>query len=67
MAIAAPDLIREAGIIADIAGAISQINNAVTQAVVNLNCPQLSQYEYNNSQLSQYPGYTKLNKDGTYS
>ena len=59
-------MIRDAGVIADIMGAVAQINNAVTQAVVNLTCPELSKYEYDDSQLSIYPGYTKLKKDGTY-
>ena len=67
VAVAAPDFIREAGVIADIAGAVSQINNAVGQATINLNCPQLSQYEYDSRQLNQYPGYTRLKADGTYS
>lgn len=67
VAIAAPDFIRGAGVIADIAGAVSQINNAVGQATINLNCPQLSQYNYDSSQLNQYPGYTRLKAGGTYS
>ena len=63
----APDLIRNAGVIADIVGAVAQINNAVTQAVAGLGCPQLSRYVYDDSQLSKYPGWTQLKKDGTYS
>ncbi len=67
MAVTAPDLIRDTGVIADITDAVAQINNAVVQAIANLDCPQLSLYDYNDTQLNQYPGYTKLKKDGTYS
>ncbi len=67
VAVAAPDLIRDTGVIADITAAVAQINNAVVQAISSLGCPQLSQYDYNDTQLKQYPSYTKLNKDGTYS
>lgn len=63
---AAPDLVRETGVIADITSAVAQINTAVAQAVAKLTCPQLSQYDYDDSQLGIYPGYTKLKKDGTY-
>ena len=60
-------MIRQGGVIADIAGAVSQITNAIAKATANLNCPQLSQYDYNSSQLNQYPGWTRLKPDGTYS
>lgn len=66
VAVASPDIIRNTGVIADIAGAVAQINDAVTKAVVNLDCTKLSKYEYDDSQLSIYQGYTKLKKDGTY-
>ena len=59
-------MIRNAGVISDIVGAVAKINDAVGKAVVNLDCPELSKYEYDDSQLSIYPGYTKLKKDGTY-
>ena len=67
VAVAAPDLIRDTGVLAEIESAIAQVNNAVAQAVRSFGCPQLSQYDYNDDQLSKYPGYTKLEKDGTYS
>ncbi|KAI4157730.1 MAG: hypothetical protein LQ342_008048 [Letrouitia transgressa] len=66
VAVAAPDLIRNAGVISDIISAVAKINQAVAQAVSGLGCPQLSQYDYDDSQLSKYPGFTKLKKDGTY-
>ena len=59
-------MIRKAGVISDIAGAVLKINNAVTNMTAGLNCPQLSKYDYNSSQLNQYPGWTKLKPDGTY-
>ncbi|MCJ1263364.1 hypothetical protein MMC22_003234 [Lobaria immixta] len=62
----APDLIRNTGVIADVLGAVAKVNTAVAQAVSGLGCPQLSQYDYDDSQLSKYPGYTKLTKQGTY-
>jgi len=67
VAVAAPDLIRNAGVLSNVEGALSQVNNAVAQAVSSFGCPQLSQYNYDNSQLGKYPGYSKLKKDGTYS
>ena len=66
VAIAAPDLIRNEGVISDITSAVAQVNQAVAQAVSGLGCPQLSQYDYDDSQLSKYPGYTKLKPDGSY-
>ena len=66
MAVAAPDAIRNAGIIADVAGAVAKINDAMGQILEGLDCPQLSQYDYNDRQLAKYPGYTKLRRDGTY-
>ncbi|MCJ1424428.1 hypothetical protein MMC29_002316 [Sticta canariensis] len=66
IAVAAPDLIRQTGVIADVLGAVGKINSAVAQATSGLGCPQLSQYDYDTSQLSKYPGYTKLTKQGTY-
>ena len=66
LALVAPDLIRNAGVIADIAGAVSQITNVVAQNTANLNCPQLSKYDYNSSQLNRYPGWTRLKPGGTY-
>ena len=62
----APDLIRDTGVIADVAGAVAKVNDAVAQAVSGLGCPQLSQYDFDESQLSKYPGYTKLTRQGTY-
>ena len=56
---AAPDAIRGAGVIADIAGAVAKIINAVEQVTDGLGCPQLSQYDYDDRQLAKYPGYTK--------
>jgi len=67
VAVAAPDLIRNAGVLSNVEGALSKVNNAVGQAVSSFGCPQLSQYNYENSQLGRYPGYSKLKKDGTYS
>ena len=66
LALESPDLIRNAGVISDIAGAVSQIQNVVAQNTANLNCPQLSKYDYNGSQLNQYPGWTRLKPGGTY-
>lgn len=66
VAAAAPDLIRQGGVIADVVGAVAKINSAVAQVTSGLGCPQLSKYDYNPSQLSKYPGYTKLTKQGTY-
>ncbi|KAL9033247.1 MAG: hypothetical protein Q9214_007606 [Letrouitia sp. 1 TL-2023] len=65
-AVAAPDLIRNTGVIADVVGAVAKVNNAVAQALNGLGCPQLSQYDYDESQLSKYPGYTKLSNKDTY-
>ena len=62
----APDLIRDTGVIADVLGAVAKVNNAVAQAVSGLGCPQLSQYDFDESQLSKYPGYAKLTRQGTY-
>ncbi|MCJ1429149.1 hypothetical protein MMC29_007062 [Sticta canariensis] len=66
IAVAAPDLIRQTGVIADVLSAVNKINSVVAQAISGLGCPQLSQYDYDSSQLSKYPGYTKLTKQGTY-
>ena len=63
---ATPDLVRNTGVIADVLGAVAKVNNAVNEALSGLGCPQLSQYDYDNSQLSKYPGYTRLSKQGTY-
>ncbi|CAF9920832.1 MAG: hypothetical protein HETSPECPRED_004374 [Heterodermia speciosa] len=60
LAVAAPDTIRGAGVIADIAGAVAKINNAVGQILDGLGCPEPSRYDYDDSQLAKYPGYTKL-------
>ena len=60
ISLVAPDLIRQTGVIADVLGAVGKINAAVVQATSGLGCPQLSQYDYDSSQLSKYPGYTKL-------
>lgn len=65
-AIAAPDQIRQTSVIADVLGAVAKINSVVAQATSGLGCPQLSKYDYDTSQLSKYPGYTKLTKQGTY-
>jgi len=67
VAVAALDLIRNASVLSNVEGALSKVNNAVGQAVSSFGCPQLSQYNYENSQLGRYPGYSKLKKDGTYS
>ncbi|MCJ1462824.1 hypothetical protein MMC07_001427 [Pseudocyphellaria aurata] len=66
VAVAAPDLIRQTGVIADVLSAVNKINSAVAQATGGLGCPQLNRYDYDSSQLSKYPGYTKLTKQGTY-
>ena len=66
VAVAAPDLIRDTGVIADVVDAIAQINNAVAKALSGMGCPQLSQYDYNDTQLSKYPGYTKFESQGHY-
>lgn len=62
-----PDLIRNAGVISDIAGAVAKVNSALAQAITGLGCPQLHQYDFDDSQFDKYPGWSKLNKDGTYS
>lgn len=44
VAVAAPDLVRHAGVLSNIQVALSQFNNAVAQAVSSFGCPRLSQY-----------------------
>ena len=57
---------RNAGIIADVIGAVNQVNHAVNGALSGLGCPALSTYDFDERALAKYPGYSKLKNDGTY-
>ena len=59
-----PDLLTNGGVIGDITAAVAKVNNALENVLGPLGCPQLA--EFDSSQLGTYPGYAKLQKDGTY-
>ena len=65
-AVATPDLVRNAGVISDVVGAVNQVNDAVNGALSGLGCPALSSYDFNEAPLSKYPGYTMLKSGGSY-
>lgn len=58
----APDLLS--GLYSDIDPAVDKLGSAINRATNGLGCPQLN--EINKEQFNQYPGYTKLQRDGTY-
>ncbi|ETN38619.1 uncharacterized protein HMPREF1541_06656 [Cyphellophora europaea CBS 101466] len=58
----APDLLK--GLLSDVTGAVNKITDSLGDTLVQLGCPQLEKID--DSQLSQFPGYTKLKGDGTY-
>lgn len=58
----APDILS--GLYSDVNPAVNALGTAVNKATNGLGCPKLN--EINENQYSQYPGYTKLKKDGTY-
>jgi hypothetical protein len=59
---AAPDLLK--GVLGDVTGAVAKIASALAPILSELNCPQLKSID--ESQFSQFPGYTKLSSTGTY-
>ena len=58
----APDILK--GLFADTATALGQLNAAFSTVFTELGCPQLQSID--ESQFSQYPGYTQLQSDGQY-
>ncbi|KAH7028893.1 Chloroperoxidase, partial [Microdochium trichocladiopsis] len=58
----APDLLKP--LVSDVGAAVSQLSSAVGSVTSELSCPQLTQFD--DSQFSQFPGFTKLKADGTY-
>ena len=50
-------------VLANIEETIVQVDSAVAHAVNTFDRPQLRRYDYDNSQLSEYPSYTKLKKE----
>lgn len=59
----APDFLS--GLYSDIDPAMDVLGTAVNDATQGLGCPQLN--EINKGQFSQFPGYTNMKSDGTYS
>lgn len=58
---AAPDLLKP--IFSNIAAGVAALNTAFSSALAPLGCPQLSSIDQ--SKFSQFPGYSKLNAQGT--
>lgn len=61
---AAPDLIKGSKVLSDVTGALTSLNSALGKALSGLVCPQLTSID--ESQFAQFPGYSKMNADGTY-
>ncbi|KAF2100903.1 Cloroperoxidase [Rhizodiscina lignyota] len=59
----APDILS--GLFSDISSALAKLSSAVNAATDGLGCPVLDSID--KGQFSQYPGYTKLKPDGSYS
>lgn len=59
---AAPDILK--GLFSNTAAALSKLNDAISTVLSELSCPQLKSID--ESQFSEYPGYTKLSAQGTY-
>ena len=62
----APDILS--GLYSDISSALDALGTAFNSATESLSCPKLNAINMNqfNSDLSKYPGYTKLSSTGTY-
>jgi hypothetical protein len=58
----APDFLT--GLYSDVNPALDALGTAINTATNGLGCEKLN--KINKGQLNQYPGYTKLKKDGTY-
>ncbi|KAI1343584.1 hypothetical protein F5Y15DRAFT_412368 [Xylariaceae sp. FL0016] len=58
----APDIL--AGLFDDVTDALAKLTSAVGDATEGFGCPEISQID--ESQFQQFPGYTKLKKDGSY-
>jgi hypothetical protein len=62
---AAPDLIKCAGALSDLTSALSSLSGALGGVLDVLSCPQLTKLDQ--SQFSQFPGYTEMKcGNGTY-
>lgn len=57
-----PDLLS--GLVTNLAAAVNQVSAPFGNATEKLGCPELT--KINMDQFNKYPGYTKLNSDGTY-
>lgn len=57
-----PDLLK--GLVGDLTGAVNQLVGALGDTLNVLDCPKLESID--DSQLKQFPGYTKLKADGSY-
>jgi hypothetical protein len=55
---AAPDLIKESGVLSDITGAMLNLTSALGQSIAGLSCTHLT--KINESQFAQFPAYAKL-------
>ncbi|WPH01374.1 hypothetical protein R9X50_00421700 [Acrodontium crateriforme] len=66
LAFESPDIISNGGVINDLLGLIdASLQSAVTNALSSLACPQLT--EFDDGQLSNFPGYTKFHANiGSY-
>jgi hypothetical protein len=58
----APDLLK--GVLSDATSALNQLAGAIDPVLSSLGCPQLEAID--ESQFSQFPGYSKLSGTGTY-
>ena len=58
----APDLLK--GLFSSITTALAQLTGAISKVTTELSCPQLKSID--ESQFSQFPGYSKLSAKGTY-
>lgn len=58
----APDLLQ--GLVSDVTGAVNKLTSSLGNTLNVLGCPTLKSVD--DSQFSQFPGYSKLKADGTY-
>lgn len=58
----APDLLK--GLVSDVSSAVSKLTGSLGNTLNILGCPQLQSID--EKQFEQFPGYSKLNSDGSY-
>ena len=58
----APDILS--GLYSDVDSAVDALGTEINKVTDSLGCPKLN--SINKGQFDQYPGYSKLNSDGTY-